>query len=83
MKLISRTLYLDRITLSWFIAFYIVGRDFAITGSVSAIKLTSHNRFNSADIITYNRFSRNNNSLNPFIITNNDQLSFNYNIYFK
>ena len=68
----SRTLLLDRITLLWFITIYVVGRDFAITDSVSAVNSTTHNRNNSAEIICYNPFIRNNNSLNPFIITNND-----------
>ena len=79
---LARTLYLDRITLSWFIAFYVVGRDFTISDGVSAVNLTSHNKINSAEIIDYNPFIRNNNSLNPFIITDNDQLSFNYYITF-
>ena len=79
---LARTLYLGRITPSWFIPFYVVGHDFTITDGVSAVNLTSHNKINSAEIIGYNPFIRNNNSLNPFIITNNDQLSFNYYISF-
>ena len=45
--IIPRTLYLDRITLSWFIAFYVVGRDFTIIDGVSAVNLTSQNIINS------------------------------------
>ena len=44
--------------------------------------MTSHNRINSAEIIGYNPYFENNKSLNIFIITNNDQLSFNYLFYF-
>ena len=63
--------------------FSVVGRDFAITDHVSAVNLTGHNRIKSAEIIGYNDlFIRNDNSSNSFIITNNDQLSFNYHFYF-
>ena len=62
-----RTLYLDRITLSWFITFYVVGCDFALSESVTAVNLTSHNRIYIAEIIGYNSFRRNNNTLNAFI----------------
>ena len=77
--IIPRTLYLDRITLSWFIAFYGVGRD---NWRSFSGKLTSQNRINGAGYYRYNPFIRNNNLLNPFIIANNDQLSFNHRIYF-
>ena len=76
---LARTLYLERITISWC---YVVGRDFTINDVVSAFNLTSHNKYNSVEIIGYNPLIRNNNSLNPFIITNNNQLSFNYYISF-
>ena len=51
----------------WFIPFYVVDCDFAITDSVSAVNLISHNRITSAVINGYNPFIRSNNSLNPFI----------------
>ena len=61
--------------------FSVVGSDFAITDRNSAVNMTSHNRIKSTEIIGYNLFIRNDNSSNPFIITNNDQLSFNYHFY--
>ena len=61
--IIPRTLYLDRITISWLISVNVVDSDFTITDGVSAVNLTSQNRINSAEIIAYNPFIRNNNSL--------------------
>ena len=53
-----------------------------ITEAVSAVNLTSLKRINSVEIIDNNPFIRNNNSLNPFIFTNDDQLSFNHRFNF-
>ena len=64
-------------TLRVYHVFNVVGRDFVITDGVSVVNLTSHNIINSAEIIGYNPSIRNNNSLNLFILTNYDQLSFN------
>ena len=53
-----------------------------IIDSVSAVNLTSHIKIYSVEIMGYKPFSRNNNILDPSIMTSNNQLSFNYRIYF-
>ena len=53
-----------------------------ITDSVSAVNLTSHIKIYSVEIMGYKLFSRNNNILDPSIMTNNNQISFNYRIDF-
>ena len=69
-------------TLVVYHVFNVVDRDFMITDVVVVVNLTSHNIINSAEIIGYNPFIRNDNSLNLFILTNYDQLSFNCRFFF-
>ena len=54
-----------------------------ITDGVSAVNLTSHNRINSAEIIGYNPFRRNNNSFKPFIITYNGHVFIYFHRFYK